>query len=227
MQTPPPHPDSQSDAERLLGIVRDLARKLRLNVQDAEHLGLGHLLERDFGVDSPARVELLVRIERELGAKLGEKTFVDAETPRDLLRQIVGTVSAETSAPAGAPVFAEVKAYHPPQAASTLIEILDWHVTRHAERMHLTLYDKEERTENIIYRMLQEQARALLAVGLHQHGLSSGDRVAIMLPTGRGFFAAFYGALYAGCVPVPLYPPARPLQIEDHMRRIAGIIANA
>jgi 1-acyl-sn-glycerol-3-phosphate acyltransferase len=55
----------------------------------------------------------------------------------------------------------------------------------------------------------------------------TGDRVAIMLPTGREFFAAFYGALYAGCVPVPLYPPARPSQIEDHMRRIAGIVANA
>lgn len=48
-----------------------------------------------------------------------------------------------------------------------------------------------------------------------------------MLPTGREFFVAFYGALYAGCVPVPLYPPARPSQIEDHLRRIAGIVANA
>ncbi len=226
MQTPPSHPDSQSDAERLLGIVRGLARELRPNVQDAEHLGLDHLLERDFGLDSLARVELLVRIERELGARLGEKAFVDAETPRDLLRQIAGTASAETPTPVGIPVFVEAKVYHSPQAASTLIEILDWHVARHAERVHFTLYDEEERTEDITYRMLQEQAKAL-AAGLHQHGLSSGDKVAIMLPTGRGFFAAFYGALYAGCVPVPLYPPARPSQIEDHMRRIAGIIANA
>ena len=158
-----------------------LPASLRPNVQDAEHLGLDHLLERDFGRDSLARVEWLVRIERELGAKLGEKAFVDAETPRDLLRQIVGTVSAETPAPDGASVFAEVKVYHPPQAVSTLIEILDWHVTRHAERVHLTLYDEEERTEDITYCMLQEQAKAL-AAGLHQHGLSSGDKVAITLP---------------------------------------------
>lgn len=225
MQTPP-HPDLQSDAERLLGIVRGLARELRPNVQDAEHLGLDHLLERDFGLDSLARAELLIRIERELGAKLGEKAFVDAETPRDLLRQIAGTASAETPTPAGIPMFVEAKVDHSPEAASTLIEILDWHVARHAERVHFTLYDEEERTEDITYRMLQEQAKAL-AAGLYKHGLSSGDKVAIMLPTGRGFFAAFYGALYAGCVPVPLYPPARPSQIEDHMRRIAGIIANA
>lgn len=132
MQTPPSHPDSQSDAERLLGIVRGLARELRPNAPAAEHLSLDHLLERDFGLDSLARVELLIRIERELGAKLGEKAFVDAETPRDLLRQIAGAASAETPTPVGTPVFAEAKVYHPPQAASTLIEILDWHVARHA-----------------------------------------------------------------------------------------------
>ncbi len=48
-----------------------------------------------------------------------------------------------------------------------------------------------------------------------------------MLPTGREFFAAFYGTLRAGGVPVPLYPPARPSQLEDHLRRIAGILRNA
>ena len=48
-----------------------------------------------------------------------------------------------------------------------------------------------------------------------------------MLPTGSEFFAAFYGALYAGCVPVPLYPPARLAQLEDHLQRSAGILRNA
>ena len=56
-----------------------------------------------------------------------------------------------------------------------------------------------------------------LAAGLHARGLVQGDKVAIMLPTGREFFAAFFGTLYAGCVPVPLYPPARPSQLEDHL----------
>ena len=170
MQTPPPHPDSQSDAERLLGIVRGLARELRPNAQDAEHLGLDHLLERDFGLDSLARVEWLVRIERELGAKLGEKAFVDAETTGDLLRQIAGTASAETPAPVGIPMFAEAKVYHPPQTASTLIEILDWHVARHAEWVHFTLYDEEEHTEDITYRMLQEQTKAFAAAQICLRG---------------------------------------------------------
>lgn len=224
----PSNTNSQSDAKRLIGIVRTLAYELRPNAPAPEHLGMDHSLERDFGLDSLARVELLNRIERELGVKLGEKAMVEAETPRDLLKQITGTVSAETLTPTPAETakFAEIQVDHPPETASTLIEILDWHVARHPEQIHITLYDEEEHTEDITYRMLQEEAKAL-AAGLKQLGLGSGEKIAIMLPTGRGFFAAFYGVLYAGCVPVPLYPPGRPSQIEDHMRRIANIIANA
>ena len=48
-----------------------------------------------------------------------------------------------------------------------------------------------------------------------------------MLPTGLDFFAAFFGILYAGAVPVPIYPPMRLSQIEDHLRRQAGILRNA
>jgi len=48
-----------------------------------------------------------------------------------------------------------------------------------------------------------------------------------MLPTGQDFFQAFYGALYAGAVPVPIYPPARPAQIGEHLRRQAGMLRNA
>lgn len=48
-----------------------------------------------------------------------------------------------------------------------------------------------------------------------------------MLPTGLDYFAAFFGAQLAGGVPVPLYPPARKSQIEDHLRRQAGILRTA
>ena len=55
----------------------------------------------------------------------------------------------------------------------------------------------------------------------------TGDTVAIMLPTGVDYFFCFFGVLYAGLVPVPLYPPARPTQIEEHLRRHRKILANA
>ena len=48
-----------------------------------------------------------------------------------------------------------------------------------------------------------------------------------MLPTGVEFFVAFFGILYAGAIPVPIYPPMRLSQLEDHLRRQTGILRNA
>ena len=48
-----------------------------------------------------------------------------------------------------------------------------------------------------------------------------------MLPTGLDFFIAFFGVLYAGAVPVPIYPPMQLAKIEEFMRRQAGILRNA
>jgi acyl-CoA synthetase (AMP-forming)/AMP-acid ligase II len=78
----------------------------------------------------------------------------------------------------------------------------------------------------ISYRVLAEKARGA-ARGLRELNIAAGDRVAIMLPTGEAFVTAFFGALYAGAIPVPIYPPARAAQIEDHLRRQASILANA
>jgi 1-acyl-sn-glycerol-3-phosphate acyltransferase len=251
---------------QLIDLVRGLSRELRPGANGIDRLGMDHELERDFGLDSLARVELLARIERELGVRLAEAAFAEAETPRDLLRQMGVAGPVEPPAPAPAAAMAEAAPEQPPDTLLTLVELLDWHVAQHGNRVHITLEGEAGHSEDISYRMLRAEALAL-AAGLVEHGLGAGeraapdantgdrvapspitgdrvapgaitgdrvapdsitgDRVAIMLPTGREFFAAFYGALYAGCVPVPLYPPARPSQIEEHLRRIAGIVANA
>ena len=227
----PPSPSPYADptnAEQLLSLVRGLARELRPGAKTMEQLGLDHALDHDFGLDSLTRVELLVRIEHEMGVRLTEAALAEAETPRDLLRLMAGKFPAGIPAPANPPAQApsEGEIGHPPETIATLVEMLDWHAAHHGERTHITLYVEEERTEEISYRMLQAEAHTL-AANLLAQGLRTGDRVAIMLPTGRDFFAVFYGAVYAGCVPVPLYPPTRPSQIEDHLRRIAGIVTNA
>ena len=48
-----------------------------------------------------------------------------------------------------------------------------------------------------------------------------------MLSTGRDFFVAFFAILYAGAVPVPIYPPMRMSQLEEHLHRQAAILRNA
>ena len=78
---------------------------------------------------------------------------------------------------------------------------------------------RESESQVILVRRL----RAALAT----ESLHAGDRVAIMLPTSRDFFVAFFAVLFCGAVPVPIYPPFRLAQIEDHLRRQAGILSNA
>jgi len=48
-----------------------------------------------------------------------------------------------------------------------------------------------------------------------------------MLPTGSEFFAAFYGAQLRRLHPGAALSAARLSQLEDHLRRIAGILRNA
>src|SRR5207237_2857056 len=45
------------------------------------------------------------------------------------------------------------------------------------------------------------------AHNLRALGLKKGDRVAMVIPDGQDFIPTFLGALWAGLVPVPLYPP--------------------
>ncbi len=83
-----------------------------------------------------------------------------------------------------------------------------------------------EQAEEISYGALREEARRI-ASGLVGRGLQPKQTVALMLPTSRDYLASFFGVMLAGGVPVPIYPPARLSQIEDHLRRHARILDNA
>src|SRR6185503_8382806 len=72
------------DPNQVLGVVAAVAREARPHV-DA-YVSLDSSLERDLGLDSLARVELVLRLEREFGAALPEQALASSETPRDLLR---------------------------------------------------------------------------------------------------------------------------------------------
>lgn len=69
------------------------------------------------------------------------------------------------------------------------------------------------------------RARAeAVAGGLVAAGIAPGDRIALIYPTGIDFFAALFGTLLAGAVPVPLYPPVRLGRLDEYFRRTARML---
>ena len=210
----------------LLRLVRDLADQLRPGNDFAQVLGIDHSLERDYGLDSLSRAELLTRIESELGVSLEPAALSQAETPHDLLRAIVAAPASASSPSMPEPTRDDSRIEYPPATLDTLVDVLDWHAERHGERLLVTIESQHGAATHLTYARLRIDALAV-AAGLVERGCGAGDAVAVMLPTGSEFFAAFYGALYAGCVPVPLYPPARLAQLEDHLQRSVGILRNA
>jgi len=223
-------PQSTTDvarAEPLLAVVRELVAEVHAQGPMPPAVSLASSLDRDLGLDSLARVELLVRVERRFSVRLPETVLGKVQTVRDLLRELEAVGPAAPPAPAPAPAPPPLSAAEPaPAATATLIEALHWHAQRHPERVHVVLTDGETEIERLTYAALADKAAAM-AVALAARGLQPGDRVALMLPTGTDFLTAFFGALLAGGIPVPLYPPPGAARIGDHLARERGILVNS
>ena len=87
----------------------------------------------------------------------------------------------------------------------------------------LTFLDPQEQERRFSFANLHLRARRA-AAGLSALGVRRGDRVALVLPTGVEFMDAFFGALLAGAVPVPLYPPVRLGRLEEFHARTARLL---
>jgi acyl-CoA synthetase (AMP-forming)/AMP-acid ligase II len=90
-------------------------------------------------------------------------------------------------------------------------------------RWGLCFLDAQERETELSFTALYERAQRA-AGALRDLGVGPGDRVAIVLPTGADFMDAFFGAVLAGAVPVPLYPPVRLGRMEEFHRRTARML---
>ena len=223
-------PEPQEASARLLRVTALLVQETHPGRRST--VTLDSALERDLGLDSLARVEWLLRIGKEFGATLPEAALGEAETPRDLLRHLVpahpGTPGdvEPPAAPRAAVLLPHGAVIPPPDSAATLAEVLEWHAARTPDRTHVLLCGEGGQTTAITYADLLAGARRI-ASGLVSRGLQPQQAVALMLPTGRDYLACFFGVLLAGGIPVPIYPPARLAQIEDHLKRHARILDNA
>ena len=216
----------------LCEIVATTVRDLHPGEPGLPEVTAASTLDRDLGFDSLGRMELLARVERAYGVALPEETLQAAESVADLWRAVKQgrpfTVPAPRavvpppSAGAGAVLSEAMAAADEPE---TLLGVLDARVLAEPEGTQLIFLADEVETR--ISHLQLAEASATVAAGLQRAGLQPRQTVAIMLPTSPEYFFTYFGILRAGGIPVPIYPPARASQLNDHVSRHTGILANA
>jgi len=211
-------------------------------------------LDRIFGVELPTAVMATAETPRDLlhavhlaPARDGAPRRVPPPAHAASKLRAAGRPAGKVGGQVGGQV-----ADHPAAGeVATLVEAIDWHAKVHPDRCHIRLLGDAYTGEDppVMPGMAQGDASAVaqgvdmpygemsygdladrarrVAGALTGSGVVAGDRVALMLPTSDEYFAVFAGILVAGAVPVPIYPPGRPSQLEEHLRRQVGILANA
>ncbi len=110
------------------------------------------------------------------------------------------------------------------EAPETLIAALERAATSPRANSHgLRFVDLRERQTPFLWSEVVARAQRTAHL-LRSLGLEAGDRVAIVFSTCPQFFDAFFGALLAGAVPVPLYPPVRLGRMDEYDRRTAVML---
>ena len=231
--------------------VRESVRQLLLELGGARGLeeltargGAAHL-ERELGLGSLERVEVLLRLGDSCGVRLPDSVMAEADTLQDLVESILNqeeslasdstsrasqsersevsvSSAAVPAAHAGVRTDIEVQI----ERAESLTEIIRLRGLAEPERAHIHLYEEGAALRGITFGELYTRASAV-AEELARRGFEPGQTAAIMLPTCAEFFFTFAGILLAGGIPVPIYPPFRADRIAEYATRQSAILRNA
>jgi acyl-CoA synthetase (AMP-forming)/AMP-acid ligase II len=87
----------------------------------------------------------------------------------------------------------------------------------------LFFVNRKEEDQEVPMALIRERAR-LIAADLIGRGVRKDDRVALVLPTCPEFVECLFGVLYAGAIPVPLYPPVRLGRLDEYHRKTAAML---
>ncbi len=237
--------------ERVLEEIRALLQELG-STGAVPMLSGASQLERDLGLGSLERVELMARLENAFGVRISDQAATQANTPDDLADAVMeapestaataeASLNPQTTAPETSRknpalhVAVRVEQLHRKAeeagvaSAETLIDVLRYRAAHVAERTHLTITEDAEgqdKTFTLTFGELHAAAQRC-ATELIRRGVGPGSRVSLMLPTSRAFFVSYAGILLAGAIPVPIYPPFRADRIEEYAARQSAILNNA
>src|SRR5271168_2731274 len=230
-------------AAQALASVRQLLLELGSSrgMEELVARGTKAHLERELGLGSLERVELMLRLGDASGVRLPDHVVAEADSVQDLIDAILkedprdGASSpnlTQASATAISTPGSELGSALLPdleetvRKAETLSEIIRLRGRGEPGRAHIHLYEENDQLRTITYGELYERSSAV-AADLLRRGFLPGQTAAIMLPTCAEFFWSFAGILLAGGIPVPIYPPFRADRIAEYATRQANILRNA
>lgn len=211
-------------AKEVLRITQAFLAELKMD-KAARAVSLQSHLDRDLGLDSLSKVELFHQLERAFQVSLPEQVLYEIQTLGALNQAILDAGPSLTREKKQYQEQLQQAIYNPSQAIS-LTEILQARANTEPDRPHIYLQDFDGTEQIITYGRLYQRA-TLVAANLSAMGIHPKDTVAIMLPTSEDFFISFIGILLIGAIPVPIYPPFRPDQIEEYALREAKILNQA
>src|SRR5580658_3355426 len=225
-----------SASSQTLHVLRQLLVELggQRGLAELTARGTAAHLERELGLGSLERVELMLRLGDACGVRLPDRVVAEADTVQDLVEAVLREESVTGSAPAGAAISARTigpAAIHADieeqiRNAETLTEIFRLRGGGEPARAHLYLNEENDEPRTITFGERFECA-SRVAAELMRRGLEPGQTVSIMLPTCAEFFWTFAGILLAGGIPVPIYPPFRADRIAEYATRQSNILRNA
>nr|XP_046211528.1 disco-interacting protein 2 homolog C-like isoform X2 [Oncorhynchus gorbuscha] len=105
-----------------------------------------------------------------------------------------------------------------------LSEVLQWRSQTTPEHILYTLLSSRGAvSSSLTCLQLHKRAERVAVLLLERGGLQEGDHIALVYPPGIDLIAAFYGCLYAGCVPITVRPP-HPQNISTTLPTVKMIV---
>jgi acyl carrier protein len=142
--------------ERVLDVVRELLEELGSHGA-LPQLSASSSLDRDLGLGSLERVELLTRLENAFGIRLPDTLAAEASTPEELAAGIVAAPGAESDVEKESSALraaAATQRVHREAAdsivetAETLVEVIRHRGIHDANRAHLLITEDDEHSEH-------------------------------------------------------------------------------
>lgn len=102
----------------------------------------------------------------------------------------------------------------------SLVDVVRLRAIHSPDKKSCTFLNKDLE-ETMTYEQLDQRAKAIAAT-LQAEGVKPGDRVLLLFAPGLSLIQAFFGCLYAGCIAVPIYPPAQEKLLDKAQRIVAN-----